>query len=518
MTPNPAVESLSEPAKQAVSTAGMTTKVVKGSVWTLGGSLLPLAVSFVTTPFIIRFLGAEGYGVLLLVGLIPTYFSFADFGMGVASTKFASEAYGEGDKKKEAEYVWTATAVAAVSALIVAVPIFVFSYVIVRALNVPDHLLDQASTALKIASASFFAGILASVFNSPMLARLRMDLNAASAATPKVLLAAITPIILYLGGGLVGAVTWGLIVSTATVVLVFFLSARLLSRLRLPTFNRALLSPLFKFGGGWFMAMCATILLSNTEKILLSSFVSVKALAYYSVAFTVANMAVVFSWAMVQSLIPAFSQLLASEKRDAFNYLFSKSLRLSFIWLLPSLTILFVIAKPFFSIWAGEEFGRESTLPFYILLAGLFFNILAYVPYSAIVAAGHSGFLAKVYWLELVPYLVSGFLLINYFGIVGASIAWSVRVILDAVLLTWLARKYFGVSPADNTHFGGLAAAAVFLVPPLIVSVLFPNFLVLNGLFIVFAVFFYSVAIWKKYILDEEKIWLSSTVRSWLSI
>ena len=70
----------------------MTTKVVKGSMWTLAGSVAPLAVSFISTPFIIRYLGAESYGVLLLVGLIPAYFSFADFGMGVASTKFAAEA------------------------------------------------------------------------------------------------------------------------------------------------------------------------------------------------------------------------------------------------------------------------------------------------------------------------------------------------------------------------------------------------------------------------------------------
>ncbi|MDI1243729.1 MAG: hypothetical protein PSX80_17600, partial [bacterium] len=76
----------------------------------LVGSVAPLAVSFISTPFVIRFLGTESYGLLLLVGLIPTYLMFADFGMGVASTKFASEAFGRGDEKKEAEIVWAATA------------------------------------------------------------------------------------------------------------------------------------------------------------------------------------------------------------------------------------------------------------------------------------------------------------------------------------------------------------------------------------------------------------------------
>ena len=151
----------------------MTTKVVKGSIWTLGGSVLPLAVSFISTPFVIRFLGSEAYGVLLLVGLIPTYFSFADLGMGVASTKFASEAFGQGDQVKEAQVVWTATIIALITSLVVAIPIFIFSFQIISVLNVPEHLQTQASVALRIASAAFVLGILGSVLNSPMLARLR---------------------------------------------------------------------------------------------------------------------------------------------------------------------------------------------------------------------------------------------------------------------------------------------------------------------------------------------------------
>src|SRR4029079_17936834 len=96
----------------APSTAGMTTKVVKGSLWTLAGQVAPIAFSFVATPFTIRLLGAEGYGVLILVGLIPSYLGFADFGMGLGSTKFASEAYAAGDGEREARIVRTAALIA----------------------------------------------------------------------------------------------------------------------------------------------------------------------------------------------------------------------------------------------------------------------------------------------------------------------------------------------------------------------------------------------------------------------
>jgi len=47
---------------------------------------------------------------------------------------------------------------------------------------------------------------------------------------------------------------------------------------------------------GMVVAMVATVLLINLEKLILTGIVSVKALAYYSVAYTFANMASMFRW------------------------------------------------------------------------------------------------------------------------------------------------------------------------------------------------------------------------------
>jgi O-antigen/teichoic acid export membrane protein len=66
--------------------------------------------------------------------------------------------------------------------------------------------------------------------------------------------------------------------------------------------------------------------------------------------------------------------------------------------------VMFVVAKPFFTIWAGEEFGANSTLPFYVLLIGLFFNLQATVPYISIMAVGRTDVFARLYWIELLVY------------------------------------------------------------------------------------------------------------------
>lgn len=498
---------------QKPSTAGMTTKVVKGSLWTLGGSVLPLAVSFISTPFIIRFLGSEAYGVLLLVGLIPTYFSFADFGMGVASTKFAAEAYGQGDEKKEAEVVWTATAISAISALIVAIPVFLFSYQIVRLLNVPEHLLSTASIALKIASCSFFLGILASVLNSPMLARLRMDLNMLTSAIPKILLAAVTPFILYFGGFIVEAVSWAFIVSIAALAVVFYFSGRLLPRLFQPRFNRDLVRPLVKFGGALVVSGLAGVLMGNIEKFVLTKYESVTALAYYSIAFTLANMVTMLSIAITQSLVPAFSQLIIPQNREHFNELFARAVRLNLIWLLPLLMILMVIAKPFLWLWLGSEFSNESSIPFYFLLIGLLFSVISFVPHGALLAAGKTGTLAKLYWTELPFFLAGTVTLVLAFGIKGAAIAWSARAVFDTTALCLISKRVQSVSFRFSSYWLPLVLGFISLLPPVVFVIQVDS----NSGWLVpltlISLAIYGFLAWGKLLSIDERMWAINRFR-----
>lgn len=509
------INSVSKP----VSTEGMTTKVVKGSFWTLAGTILPLLVSFFSTPFTIRFLGSEAYGVLILVGLIPTYFSFADFGMGIASTKFGSEAYGQGNREKEGEIVRTAAFIALLSSLFFAIPTFAFSHWIVTSwFSVPAKYQTSASIALKITCVSFVLGILSAVFNTPQVARLRMDLNTSVNAVPKILMGVITPIVLYLGGQVVEAVWVAFFAAVSLFVGTVFFSGKLLPELYQTAINRNLYCPLLKFGSSWVAAMIAAVLLINVEKFFLARYASVKSLAFYSVAFTFANMATMFSTSMTQSLIPAFSQLFASERREEFNTLFARCIRLNLIWVLPAITIMFVIAKPFFTVWAGADFGVESSTPFYILLLGLLFNILAYIPHSAITATGRTDVLAKLYWIESVIYLFAVAWLVKRYQIIGAAAAWSLRVIMDALIIIWLSKKVADVSFSFLAHFSSLSVGAGILMIPIFFSTLYNNFSLWLAPLTLVCTLIYLFLIWKTFVVEDEKNWIRITAETRLKL
>jgi O-antigen/teichoic acid export membrane protein len=504
------------PPVTAPSTAGMTTKVVKGSLWTLAGQVAPLAVSLITTPFVIRMLGAESYGVLILLGVIPNYLLFADLGMSMASTKFGSQAHIEGNPAKESRIIRTAAFIVLCCSIPIAVGLFVFSPAIVRVFNVPDNLAADAGLGLKFTAIMFVTNFLNSVFNTPQLARLRMDLNASITGGIRILGLIATPFVVYLGGGISGATAVLMVASLLTLLVHFNVSTRLLPQLRGMSIDREMVRPMLKYGIALAVGGIAAVLLANLDRGVLPRMVSVQALAYYSVAFTLAGMLTMAANAMIQSLIPAFSQLQSDGDHSKFQALYSRGVRLILVWMIPAIVTLALIAKTFFTIWAGDDFAQHSVPIFQVLLVGLVFNVPAYIPYAAFLAAGRTDLFAKICFAELIPYIVLLVALTYYFGPIGAAAAWSIRMIGDSILLFGFARRSLGVS-LSITHVYGFLLGALVLLLPLVANFYFGDLLIAPLMVLMSALVIYSVVLWKLVLETEEILWITGRLSRYLA-
>ncbi len=504
---------------QAEKQPGMTTKVIKGSFWVLIGQLLPLVATFVASPFVIRSLGSEAYGVLILVGLISTYFAFADFGMTMASTRFGAEAFADGTPEQEGKVVRTAALIGISSSLFIAIPLFVFSqWIVGDLLNVPLYLQDKASVALKITSVAFVMSFVGNIFNTPQLSRMRMDLNVLINAGFKVLMTFSTPIVLKLGGDLVDATIVAFVATMLIMGSHIYVSGRLQPAIYGTSIDRKMLKPLLNFGSSYVLYGIGLLVTNNLEKFILTRYVSVQSLAYYSIAFTFAGMTSMFSVAMVQTLMPAFSQLLTPEKKEQLRTLFTRCVRVGLIGLIPSVMGLLIIAKPFFTIWVGPDFGRESVIPFYILLVGVFFSLLVYIPNTILISAGKSSLFAKVYLLEVLPYAAIAYFLIQWAGILGAAMAWSLREIVNAIIFIYFTRRHMGLSLNFGLQVKTLVAGFLVFLPPALIAFLYNNSSVWVLVTLSFSLAGYIWLIWNQFLQSEEKNWAAGLLSSIIKI
>jgi O-antigen/teichoic acid export membrane protein len=123
------------------------------------------------------------------------------------------------------------------------------------------------------------------------------------------------------------------------------------------------------------------------------------------------------------------------------------------------------LADDIVRFWLGARFEDVVTVPLQILAVGVFVNSLAYIPYSLLQALGRSDVTGKLHLIELPLHFALVWVLVSAFGLVGAALAWSIRVTIDAALLFFAAARlgHLGYRSLSSSGLPALAAGAAVL-------------------------------------------------------
>jgi O-antigen/teichoic acid export membrane protein len=217
---------------------------------------------------------------------------------------------------------------------------------------------------------------------------------------------------------------------------------------------------------------------------------------------------------LLQSLIPAFSQLQSKDRRGQLEALFSLVIRSSLLWIVPAIVLMAIFAEPIITLWAGHDFGSQSVLPLHILLIGVVVNTFNCVPHSILLASGHADLISKLYWIELFPYLLLVYYLSLWYGPIGAAAAWTIRVIVD------MTAHFIMLSRYNALRVSGRAIKWFFLAIALIFAAILmayyyrnsfsPALMIIIGLFLAV----YQFAAMKSLVHKDEVRWLVAKFRS----
>ena len=99
-----------------------------------------------------------------------------------------------------------------------------------------------------------------------------------------------------------------------------------------------------------------------------------------------------------------------------------------------------MVTPTFFRYWMGAEFGAVASPIAEILFLGAWINGLGFVAYSLLESQRRPDLNGKIHAIEVLPFLAVLWALMSAFGILGAAIAWTLRVAIDAFILFWLAK------------------------------------------------------------------------------
>ena len=138
------------------------------------------------------------------------------------------------------------------------------------------------------------------------------------------------------------------------------------------------------------------------------------------------------------------------------------------------------------NLWMGPAFAVEAAPVLEVLLMGAWINGVAFIPHGMLQGQGRPDVVAKVHAFEIVPYVLLLWFMLSKFGILGAAIAWNVRVAIDAGILLKLA-EYRARNLIGLVIGLGLMLASYALAIRMEGAALIWSFVLASAVFLVFA-------------------------------
>lgn len=420
-------------------------RLARNTMLNLAGRVAPLLLAIFTVPYVIHHLGPDRYGLYSLAWIVVGYFALFNLGMGPATTKFVAELLGKGETEKLPELTWTAAASQTGLGIFGGILLAVSSpFLVSHVLKIPAALHSQAYVIFLIMAALLPFDFAGASLGGVLGASQRFDLLNAIGIPASCLTYLLPVVVLALGFGLPAIMISLGVVRIVSLFVTLAMCIRLYPSLRRVRFDFRLVRSLLGYGGWVTVSTAISPILAYFDRILLGAIISVAAVGYYAPPFLISSKLSILSGSLVPSLFPAFSASAGRGDTVWIRKTLIRSLKFLTLILGPAALLLSLFARPLLTLWLGTKFASEGTTALQLLAVGVVANSFASVAGSVSWGAGRPDIPAKFHIVELPIHIVLTWFLIRRFGLSGAALAWTIRTVLDFLLLLlaacWLTR------------------------------------------------------------------------------
>lgn len=385
----------------------------------------------------------ERFGVLTIVWVLIGYFSLFDFGLGRALTQRISSALARGEEQKIPDIAFNGIVFTLLTGLVGGLVLAVLAYPLAYYwLNISAPLQADAFNSflwstfgiLLTTVTNGFRGVLEAYEDFKRANILKIALGIANFITPALS-------VIFLGND-VGFMVIILVLFRLVVTIFYYLQVEKNVKVvwKKQNFSFHTIKDMLSFGAWMTVSNIISPIMVNFDRFFISSILGGAMVAFYTVPFEIIVRILILPMALTTTLFPKFAAGL-QDSNNIVRGIYYKSLKLTAL-ILGSVCLLGIFSSEMIlNYWIGLEFSEKSKFVSIFLLIGIFFNGLAMVPFSLIQAAGKARVTAKIHILEFILYIPLLIIMINYFSLEGAAIAWALRVFFDFCFLIFYSKK-----------------------------------------------------------------------------
>ena len=423
--------------------------LAKNLMYNITRPLLPFVVGVGVIPILLSHIGTERFGLLTIAWTAIGYLSIFDFGVGRSLTLYVSRSLGSGQLHEIRPMVRNALIMMVLISLIGPVGSFFFNEAFITWLNVKPAYLNETRASFLMLGFAIPLIVLASGLRGVLEAFQRFDVCNG--------IRVLQGIWFFVGPACVLPFSVRLDVMVATLVvgrvattLAYAVAVYRVFPASNPTSQPTVSLKELLFYGSWTaLSNMLSVVMDYMDRFFISSVLGAAVVAFYTTPSELVFRLNFISEGILGVLFPLMSKrIVLSRDGMAAEEMMSLGTKLMAACVFPFVLVLVIVAHPLLRLWLGPVFEQKSALVLQVLALGLLVNSLSRVPSDLIQANGRSDVTAKLHMIELPVYVLCLQWALARYGIDGAAVVWSARMLLDLVLLLGVSGAVARVSAA----------------------------------------------------------------------
>ncbi len=395
-------------------------------------------VGLAYTPYMLRCLGQNEYGLYSLVASIIAYLTLLDFGFGNAIIRYTAKFRAEGKEQEQ----WEMFGMFLIVYSIIGVVAFLgglalyFNVDVLFDKTMTISELSQARTMMLLLTFNLAVTFPLSIFGSIISAYENFVFQRVVSILRIIISTVVLLIVLSVGFKAIALVVVQTIFNVLTLVINFlYCIKKLRIKIFFCHFNWPFLKEISVYSFWIFLNGIMDKIYWGTGQFVLGSVSGTIAVAIFSVAITLQQMYMQFSTSIVSVLLPKLTSMVALNKTDKeISDLFIRTGRLQCIVMTLILAGFVVFGKYFIYLWAGKDYAVSYVVTL-IFFAALFVPLIQNTGITILQARNQLKFRSILYLVISLVSLAFQIILAKSLGAKGCAIAIGGALVLGQGLI-----------------------------------------------------------------------------------
>jgi O-antigen/teichoic acid export membrane protein len=380
-------------------------------------------LTLVIVPFQVRLLGMEAYGLLSFVTSLQVLFNILDFGLAPTIVR---EIAGDHDpaRSHSATVVQTFSAVYWTIAGVLGVGLFASSAWLAKHWLHFDALpVDTVVLAIRLMAVSILLRWPVSLYAGSITGIQRLDVVNMIRVAASVVRLLGGLLVLLASRSLVAYLLWLGLVALLEVVSYVVALTTLMPVLSLrPRLSFTMIRKLWRYSIHMNVISLLAMVLVQSDRLIISRFLSVTELGYYSLAYNIVAGLSVIPTVLTTALFPQLARDMSLDQTDHVRSRCDIAVQLVLYAVTGAACVLIFFGSDILG-WIAPNSASRAYLPMVLLTVGFVLAAAVSVPYTLSVASGQTRVPLLVNVAAVVVYVPALFVLVRLWGIAGAAFA-----------------------------------------------------------------------------------------------